>query len=412
MPRLESRQSAAESAREPITFFVSNLQGQFRSLIENAATGAVVVDSQSVIQLISRAGLEMFGYDSPQELIGQRVEVLIPERFRATHSSHVRSYFQAAISRAIGVGRPLTAIRRDGREFAVEICLSPIILDDQMLAVAWIQNVEARQKLQTQVRQYRDRLAHASRVAFAAEMVAGIAHELSQPLTAITMYAESIKLRLQTVGAGDAEIDEFTDNMVDQAIRAGEIVRGLRAFIDHHHTPSATTSIARIIDNAIHFMENELRCAGVEIDCDLLPNLPGVRVIEIQIAQVLANLIRNAMDALVDVPQDQRQLRITAEPCDTGVRVLVDDSGPGFSPQAKEKAFEAFYSTKQKGQGMGVGLAMCRTIVEAHRGQIAVGDSPLGGARISFSLPAAADQTPLSPDSAPARVDQCVEPGV
>jgi len=372
---------------EPIPICVSDQQSQLRALIEGAATAAVVVDQHGVIRLMSRVAVELFGYEHPDQIVGRRLETLIPPRFREAHREYVAHYFAAAVNRPMGVGRDLTGLRRDGSEFAIEVSLSPIVLDEQLLVAAWVHDAQARRKLEAEVRQYQAQLAHVARVAFASEMVGGIAHELSQPLAAITGYAEAIQMRLAREPELAAEMATLTEPLTEQAVRAGQIVRSLRDFIKDQEPVTETVRLGLIVDRAVRFLDNELRMAGVRMSQNLPADLPPVRAVEIQIAQVLDNLIRNSLEALSAVPADQRRIAIEAAHQDGRVRVTVQDSGPGFSEEAEGQALETFYSTKPG--GMGLGLAVCRTIVEAHEGQVRLGRGSLGGGSVSFTLPSA-----------------------
>jgi len=371
---------------------VSHRQIKLRSLIEGAATAAVLADASGTVRLMSQVAVELFGYESPDQIVGRSIDTLIPARFREAHREHVAHYFAAAVSRPMGVGRDLTGLRRDGSEFAIEVSLSPVMLDDELLVAAWVHDVEDRRHLEADVRRYQAQLAHVARVAFASEMVAGIAHELSQPLAAITGYAEAIQMRLRHEPELAAELASITGPMTEQAVRAGQIVRSLRDFIKHHEPIPEPVHLGPIVDKAIGFLSNELRMAGVHVATDIPTDLPRVNAIAIQIAQVLDNLIRNALEALTDMPIDQRQMRIDSRLREECLEVRVQDSGPGLSPEAKAKAFETFYSTKS--HGMGIGLAVCRTIIEAHDGTIQIGDSALGGGSVTFRLPAATQDIP------------------
>ncbi len=366
---------------------VPNGQTQLRDAIEGAATAAVVADNRGIIRLASQVAIELFGYTTPDPLIGQSIEILMPGRYRPGHRQHVTDYFGAAVSRPMGVGRNLTGLRKDGSEFAIEVSLSPLVLDDELVVAAWVRDIEDRRHLEADVRRYEAQLAHVARVAFATEMVAGIAHELSQPLAAITGYAEAIHLRLAREPQLAQEVNAMTQPMVEQAIRAGQIVRSLRDFTKRHDPIKLPVSVQAVVDRAVRFLENELRMSGVSLTTKIHPDTPNVMAIEIQIAQILDNLIRNAMEALAEQPVEQRQVELRVSQQGAEVEIEVHDSGPGFSPEAKDKAFETFYTTKPN--GMGVGLAVCRTIIETHNGTIRLGRSELGGSVVCFRLPSA-----------------------
>ena len=366
---------------------VPNSQTQLRDAIEGAATAAVVADEQGIIRLASQVAIELFGYTTFDQLIGQSIEMLIPGRYRSGHRQHMTNYFTAAASRPMGVGRDLTGLRKDGSEFAIEDSLSPLVLDDELVVAAWVRDIEDRRHLEADVSRYEAQLAHVARVAFATEMVAGIAHELSQPLAAITGYAEAIHLRLAREPHLAEEVATMTQPMIEQAVRAGQIVRSLRDFTKRQEPIMLPVSVHAVVDRAVRFLENELRMSGVSLTVVIHPDTPKVMAIEIQIAQILDNLIRNAMEALAEQPVEQRHVEVRVSHQGAEVEIEVHDSGHGFSPEAEEKAFETFFTTKLN--GMGVGLAVCRSIIETHSGTIRLGRSELGGSVVSFRLPTA-----------------------
>lgn len=355
----------------------------FADLIEHAATAALIVDEQGQIVMLSEMATTIFGYDAG-ELNGKPVEVLIPERHRAKHRGLFNTFYSHAITRLMGAGRQLNGLRKDGVEIAVEISLSPVMVNDQLYIAAWIRDDEARQALENELRLYHDRLAHMGRVAFVSEMVAGISHELSQPLAAIANFAEAIQMRINSGDAGPGEMKDLTRPLIDQTLRAGEIVRNLRDFITGREVSPKTCSVEHLVNQSVRFMENELLATKTQLDVEFAPDLPEVHCIEIQIAQVLDNVIRNAIQAIESLPIERRRIRLQIQSETDRVRVTISDWGDGLNEKTLERIMDTFFTTKP--EGMGVGLAICRTIIERHGGTLHAENGPEGGASFSFTL--------------------------
>jgi two-component system sensor kinase FixL len=352
------------------------------NLIRNAATAAVVADDQGNIVLASEVALKLFGYRE-DELVGQPISVLMPEQFRPTHTEYA-GYFTSAVSRTLGKGRELTGLQKNGGIIELKVSLSPVILGDSLHVAAWIEDDTKRRSLEQELRVHHDRLAHMERLAFASEMVAGIAHELSQPLAASSHYAETIDILAKAEQPDGEAIRELTKPLIEQTLRAGQIVRNLRDFVSGRNPQPGLHCIDRIINKAIRFLQNEIELHSIQLRLEVEPELPQIHCVEIQIAQVLDNLIRNAIDELRAMPVTERSIEISAQMKDDAILVMVSDSGEGLSDDYEAQLFESFYTTKE--QGMGVGLAICRTIIEQHGGTLQGINQAGGGACFSFTL--------------------------
>lgn len=219
------------------------------------------------------------------------------------------------------------------------------------------------------------------------EIAASIAHELNQPLCAATAYAQAAAdlMRHQPEATGRAA--EILDQVVQQAERAGQIVRHVRDLVRKGDSVKASMQLAPVLHEALSLLEPEAREKGIELQVALEPKLPALEFNPIQLQQVILNLVLNAMEAMVGTPNDMRQIRVgcRAQP-DGSVRVAVVDQGPGIDPDKLEKIFEPFESTKP--EGMGMGLSISRSIIEAHGGRLWAESGPGPGASLIFVLPA------------------------
>jgi C4-dicarboxylate-specific signal transduction histidine kinase len=230
-------------------------------------------------------------------------------------------------------------------------------------------------------------LAHVVRLSTMGEMASSLAHELNQPLSAIVAFVAGCARRLEEGETPTAELIGAMRDAEREALRAGEIIRHLREFVKRKEPHQAPVQVNEVIGEVLSLLATELRLGEVAVTSELAPNLPLVSADRIQIAQVLINLVRNASEAMAATPPRARRLRIRTTPAPPGqIEVVVEDSGPGFKPPVVDRLFEPYITTKP--QGMGMGLAISRTIVHAHGGTI--GAEPrrdLSGAALRFTLP-------------------------
>jgi len=217
--------------------------------------------------------------------------------------------------------------------------------------------------------------------------MAGIAHELNQPLSAIVNYANGTRRRLDTGALEPADLKEPLRQITAQASRAGEIIRRFRALVSRQPTQRRNVSINDMVKEVLSFVDHILRKLGVVVETRLAAPAPRVRADLVQMEQVILNLVRNAIDAVKDNPPKRRQVWIRTRLSPLGqVQMAVTDNGPGLAPAAKQHLFEPFFTTKT--EGMGMGLAISQTIAEDHGGRITVDDAPQGGAIFILELPA------------------------
>jgi len=238
--------------------------------------------------------------------------------------------------------------------------------------------------------QHRERLAHLVRVHTVGEMSAGIAHEINQPLVAIENYALAARRHASVDGRPDmAKVVELLEKIVAQSSRAGDVIKHVRAMVRRHEFEMIPVDIRRVVKDSMRFAEMEEQLWDVAIRLHLPGEIPNVVADEIQIQQVILNLVRNAMESMRCLPQlEAKLLRIDVGPEDEqNIFVRIHDNGPGFAATDIERIFEPFFSTKSS--GLGIGLSLCRTIVEAHGGRLSCWPAPDGGAVFKFTLPCA-----------------------
>jgi two-component system, LuxR family, sensor kinase FixL len=364
---------------------------RFRLVVEAAPSAMIMVNSEGKIELINAQVESVFGY-TRQELVGHPVEMLIPERFRADHPKHRSTYFADPKVRAMGAGRELFGQRKDGSEVPVEIGLSPLQTSGGLFVLASIVDITERRQTELELARQRNELAHLSRVALLGELSGSLAHELNQPLTAILSDAQAAQLLLSQGAANSGELKEILGEIVGESKRAGEVIRRLRVLLKKGEIHRVPLDINELVESVLKLMRSDLINQHVAAHVELAPDLPLVDGDEVQLQQVLLNLVINACDAMAAVEASERRLLVCTELAGSReVRVSVADQGCGIPLEKIERIFESFFTTKEI--GMGLGLAVCRTIISAHGGKLWAMNNPDRGATLQFTLSTIAQGT-------------------
>jgi len=354
-----------------------------RSILDTVQDAMVVIDDRGAIISFSAAGERMFGF-AEAELIGENVSTLMPSPDRERHDSYLEHYRRTGERKMIGIGRITTARRRDGSTFPIELTVGEANPEGRRLFTGFIRDLTERQQSEQRVHNLQDELAHVSRVTAMGTLATAIAHELNQPLTAIANYVETAsELLAEPTPDRIAIIREALDECAAQAVRAGQIVRRLRDFISRGETERQVVSLSRLVNEASALAIMSVGSRSLEFDVRIGPK-DTVLVDRVQIQQVLLNLIRNAVEAMEE--SRFKRLEISSRKADHEmIEVIVADSGPGLATETTATLFQPFRSTKVT--GMGVGLSISQTIIEAHEGRIWSETSTLGGAAFHFTLP-------------------------
>ncbi|MFO1027323.1 MAG: PAS domain S-box protein [Acetobacteraceae bacterium] len=372
-------------------------EARLRSILESVPDGMVLSDETGTIQSFSATAELLFGW-SASEVVGRNVSVLMASPDRDHHDVHMARYIESGIKRVIGTGRTVTGLRKNGSTFPLEISLCELRVGGRRLFTAFLRDLTERLATQARMQQMQAELAHVSRLSAAGAMGSALAHELNQPLTAIASAVRAARRMLGTAkmqGVPPSLIDAM-DLASDQALRAGQIVRRLREFVARGgDTDRQVESLSRLIEDASALALAGTRERGLRAQFLLPEELPPVIVDRVQIQQVLVNLIRNAVQAMTDEPEDvppglrrEPELIVAARVADDeAVEVSVSDNGPGLPPTVLDRLFEPFVTTRVG--GMGVGLSICQSIIRAHGGQLWAEAHPSGGTIFRFTLPSA-----------------------
>jgi len=354
-----------------------------QSILSTVPDAMVVIDARGRILSFSKAAERLFGF-SEADIVGANVSCLMPQPDRGAHDDYMHHYLATGERRIIGKGRTVTGKRKDGTTFPMDLFVGEAVSGGERVFTGFIRDLSEKQATEQRVDELRSDLVHAARISAMGTMASTLAHELNQPITAVANYMEAIRDLLADPKPDDLPmIREALDDAAGQAIRAGQIVRRLREFVARGDVEKTVEDLPPLVEEAAELALLGARERGVTARFNLDPAASPVLVDRVQTQQVLINLMRNAVEAMSDMPV--RELVVSACNDEPGfVRVTVADTGPGITPDVAEGLFRAFSSTKA--EGMGLGLSICRTIVEASGGRIWMEPRDGGGTLFHFTL--------------------------
>ena len=367
------------------------LEQQHTLILDSVVEGIYGVDTQGNATFVNRAMERITGWSS-EELIGRNQHVIL-------HHTHPDGNPHLAEDCPVYHTFRDNEVRyveddifwcKDGRSIPVEYSSNPIVDSAGRVtgAVVVFRDISARKQAAEEARQHQNELAHVARLSTMGEMASGIAHELNQPLSAISNYSRgSIRMLQTSAGENHAQLIEVMERVAQQAERAGEIIRSLRRLVRKEEPERKWVDCNALIEGLVGFLQPELRREKVRLALALSPDLPMIWAHDIQLEQVLLNLTRNAMEAMREVAEQQRILVISTETDAHEVRIQVSDRGPGLDEALQQRLFEPFVTTKE--QGMGLGLSISRGIIEWHGGRLLLQSKPGEGAILTIHLPRA-----------------------
>lgn len=356
-----------------------------RSILDTVPDAVVVIDRQGLMTSFSPAAERMFGWKE-EEVLGKNVSLLMPEPYKAQHDGYLDRYARTGERRIIGSGRIVVGSRKDGSTFPMELAVGETKGSTPSFT-GFIRDLTESQETETRLQELQNELVHVSRLTAMGEMASTLAHELNQPLSAIAnLLTGSRRLMDRGREADQAKIRDAIDRAAAQALRAGEVIHRMRDFVRRGASEREAESLSKLIEEASALALIGEKERQVDVRLNLDPKADAVFADRVQVQQVLLNLIRNGIDAMQVQEPKKRALLISSDLTEDGwSRVIVDDTGPGIAAEVLERLFQPFMTTKP--QGMGVGLSISRSIIEAHGGRIWAEANPAGGARFCFTLP-------------------------
>jgi len=358
-------------------------EAHLQSVLDTVPDAMVVIDTRGIIHSFSATAERLFGYTA-DEAVGRNVSFLMPEPYRGQHDGYLARYMATGERRIIGIGRMVVGRRKDGSTFPVELAVGEMRSGDRRFFTGFLRDLTERQETQQRLQDLQAELIFMSRFTALGEMASTLAHELNQPLTAAASFMNGARRLLGHANPADIPtVRDAIDSAAEQMLRAGQIIKRLREFVARGESDRRPEDLRKLIEEASALALVGVKQTGVRVAFDFHPTIGMVLVDKIQIQQVILNLMRNAIEAMEAMPR--RDLVVSTQPVDDNMtEVSVTDTGSGIAPEIAEKLFQPFVTTKR--QGMGVGLSISRTIIEAHGGKLWAEPNPGGGTAFRLTL--------------------------
>lgn len=383
----EQRVRDQESQQEGISARLRENENRLRAIIESEPECMKLQAANGTVLEINPAGLALVEADAPGDIIGKPIYLLVAPESRDVYRSHVRRVFEGE-----SVAYEFRLVTLKGRSRWMQTHAAP--LRDAGGAIyallAITRDITERKLAEEHARRHQIELARVAWLSTMGEMATALAHELNQPLSAIAAFARGCTRRLRAGTATLQDLREPLDSIGEQAERAGEVIRHVREFVRRRELALGRVDVNQIARSLAHLAEIDARQHEAVLRLELAPHLPSVVADPIMVEQVIGNLVRNAIDAMTEACSPRREITLRTAQRNGAVEVEVVDTGPGLAAAAIEQVFDPFFTTKADGVGMG--LSISRSIVEAHGGCIGVDSVAGSGATFRFSLPLAAQE--------------------
>jgi len=351
-----------------------------RSILDSNPDGLLVINEKGAIEFFSRAAERMFGY-AIEEVVGRNIAMLMPEPYAAAHDGYIHRYRETGERRIIGIGRVVAGQRKDGTTFPMDLQIGEAVVEGERRFTGFVRDLTDREDRDRRLAELQAELMHVARLSELGLMVSALAHEVNQPLTAAANYLRGMRRLLD--GTSPPLLRQGIDKVAEQTERARGIIHSLRNLVKKEERGRAVEDLeALIIETAALVLAGRSR--RVALSLDIAPDAKSAFIDRVQVQQVLLNLMRNAVEAMETSPERRLTLRLRS--AGETVQIMVSDTGTGLSETVRARLFQPFVTTKA--EGLGVGLSICRNIVEAHGGNLTVTSTAGQGTTFLFSVPA------------------------
>ncbi|MBV8537058.1 MAG: PAS domain S-box protein [Alphaproteobacteria bacterium] len=371
---------AAVSERQRAARALADSRSHLATILNTAHDGVVMVDASGRVESVNPAIERLFG-EPAMALVGRDIRDMVDMPGLPALASAAQSLPDGA-----GGGHELTAHYADGSTFPIELSVGPFGAPGREHYTLVIRDITARREAETRTRVHQSELAQASRLTLAGEMASALAHELNQPLTAIVAYARGC---LRLLRPSDPELlREGVGEVVHQAERAADVIARIREFMRTGMVKPAPVEVGALAKSALALVGAEAEQNGISLRSRIPADLPAVLIDRVHVEQVILNLVRNAMEAMLLSNSSPRTITLEARDVDgQRIEIMVADTGPGLAEEVTSRLFHPFVTTKA--EGMGLGLSISHSMIEAHGGQLRLVRNSAAGAAFAFDLPLA-----------------------
>jgi len=359
----------------------------YAAVVASALDPMIVVDEAGLVLSINPAAETTFGYGK-DEAVGRPIaDLIVPEHLKAAHDAGLARYRSTREPKVLGRRVAMEARCKDGRVIPVELAITEVNLTGRRLFTANLRDLSSARAAEAEIARQRDLLHQSEKLAALGSLLAGVAHELNNPLSIVLGQAGLLREEVEGMIA-DAPLAQRAEKIEVAALRCAKVVRSFLAIARQRKAARRPVAVAPLLDASVEAVLYGLTSSGVSIQRDYERNLPNVFVDPDQTQQILVNLLVNASQALEDFA-GPRQISVAAQATDTRLSIVVADSGPGVTADIAKRIFDPFFTTKPQGVGTGIGLPVSRGLAQMQGGQLALIDSPLGGAAFELTLPIA-----------------------
>jgi PAS domain S-box-containing protein len=365
------------------------------AVIATALDCVIVIDEAGTVVEFNPAAERTFGY-ARADAIGRPIaELIVPPALRGAHAAGLRRYLETGEAHVLGRRVEIEAMRSDGGTFPAELAITEVRLPERRLFTAYLRDLTPARRARAEIERQRQALHQSEKLAALGSLLAGVAHELNNPLSIVISNAQMLQEEAEDAAA--PALGERAGRMRAAAERCASIVRTFLAIARQGKVRVQSLALGELVASVLGLLQHGLQASGIEVICDVPSDLPPVQGDPDQLHQVLINLVMNAKQAL-EGQSSPRRIIITVHGTGKAVEVMVADNGPGVAEEIRSRLFDPFFTTKPTGTGSGVGLAVSRGIVEAHGGSLRF-VQPAVGAQFVIRLPLAAGHA--APTGAP-----------